>query len=176
MFSHNLFNLTYTELLFFSTRGSLSVCSFFPVQLNLRKLRTTVGIVLNAFDVQAYFSLNGQIVLLILLDETEKINLEGTAQGVQAIPSVKLLHRSFHKSPLTRCKTNQLFCSFCCSWQVAPEPSVCLMVRNRLPGQMYSGTVTFVLLLCYHRPLADIAIPLPSLVSAPWRSNPTSQP
>lgn len=63
MFSHNLFNLMDTEFLVFSTGGSLSVCSFFPVQLNLKKLwKTTVSLVLNVFDVQAYFSLNGQIV------------------------------------------------------------------------------------------------------------------
>lgn len=83
----------YTEILFFSTRGSLSVCSFFPVQLNLRKLKTTVSIVLNVLNVQAYFSLNSQIVLHILLDKS-KINLQGTAQGVQAIPSFKLLRWS----------------------------------------------------------------------------------
>lgn len=66
----------------------MSVCSFFSVKLNLRKLKTTVDVVLNVFDVQAYFYLNSQKVLLILIDKNKEINLEGTSQGEQAIPSL----------------------------------------------------------------------------------------
>lgn len=90
LFSHNLFNLMDREYLFLSARGLPSVCSSFPVELNLRKLKTTVSIVLKVIDVQAYFSLNGQTILLILLDKNKKISPKGTAKGVLAIPYFKL--------------------------------------------------------------------------------------